>query len=62
MGKIMRFLLDDSGTAEATSIAIFIAAVGILMAAGVAVYYGAASGFFNTAGTTVNGYAARVPK
>ncbi len=61
MKRIIKFLLDETGTAEATTIAIFIAAVGILMAAGVAIYYGGISGFFNTAGTTVNGYAAKVP-
>lgn len=40
MKRIKKFLLDDSGTAEATSTVIMIAAVGILLATGLIAWYG----------------------
>lgn len=51
MQRIKQFLLDDAATAEVTSTVIMIAAVGILLAAGLAVWYGHIEGFFDTAGT-----------
>ena len=47
MERIKRFLVDDSATAEATSTVIMIAAVGILLAAGLTAWYGGIQGFFN---------------
>ena len=61
MKRIKRFVMDDSATAEASSIIILIAAAGILLAVGVALYFNAANDFFNSAGATVDGYAAKVP-
>lgn len=53
MKRIKKFLVDDSATAEATSTVIMIAAVGILLAAGLIVWYGKLQGFFDTAGTNI---------
>jgi hypothetical protein len=55
--RIKKFLLDDSGTAEATSSVIMIAAVGVLLGTGLALYYGYVNGFFTQAGTTYTSYA-----
>jgi ABC-type lipoprotein release transport system permease subunit len=60
MERIKRFLLDDSGTAEATSTVIMIAAVGILLGAALAVYYGSVNNFFTSAGAGADGYAGRI--
>jgi len=60
MERIKRFLLDDSGTAEATSSVILIAAVGILLGAGVALYYGAFTTFFTNAGAGTTAYSGRM--
>jgi Flp pilus assembly pilin Flp len=46
MERIRRFWLDESATAEASSTVIMIAFVGLLLAAGFAVYYGAIQTFF----------------
>jgi hypothetical protein len=62
MERIKRFLLVDSGTAEASSIIIMIAAVGIMLGAGLAIYYGGANGFFNQAGGALDSYAAKIPQ
>ena len=51
MERIKRFLLDDSGTAEATSTIIMIAAAGVLLAAGLILWYGGVNTAFSTAGT-----------
>ena len=51
MEKIKRFLLDEAATAESTSTVVMIAAVGILLAAGLFVWYGHLNAFFDTAGT-----------
>jgi len=51
MKRIKQFLLDESATAELTSTVIMIAAVGILLAAALAVWYGHVNSFFETAGT-----------
>jgi hypothetical protein len=53
MERIKRFLLDDSATAEATSTVIMIAAVGILLAAGLTAWYTGLTGFFNEKATEV---------
>lgn len=53
MNRIKRFFVDDSGTAEATSTVIMIAAVGILLAAGLVTWYGNIQGFFQTAGSNI---------
>ena len=50
MERIKRFFVDERATAEATSTVIMIAAVGILLAAGLIAWYGNLQGFFNTAG------------
>ncbi len=54
MERIKRFLLDDSATAEATSTVVMIAAVGILLAGGLIVWYGQLESFFTTAGGNLN--------
>ena len=54
MESIKRFLLDETATAEATSTVIMIAAVGLLLAAGLVVWYGGINGFFESASTSVN--------
>jgi len=59
MERIKRFFLDDSATAEATSTVIMIAAVGILLAAGLIVWYGRLEGFFNTAGENIESSASQ---
>ncbi len=60
MERIKRFLLDDSGTAEATSSVVLIAAVGILLGAGVALYYGGFTTFFTDANKATTNYAGRM--
>ena len=56
MERIKRFLLDESGTAEATSSIILIAAVGVLLGAGMIAYYAGVNGFFSGAASTYTGY------
>ena len=56
MERIKRFLLDESGTAEATSSIILIAAVGVLLGAGMIAYYAGVNGFFTGASGTYTGY------
>ena len=58
MERIKRFFLDERATAEATSTVIMIAAVGILLAAGLIAWYGTLQSFFTTAGTNMNNAAA----
>ncbi len=57
MERIKRFLLDDSGTAEATSSVILIAAVGILLGAALVTYYGGVNSFFSGSAGTYSAYA-----
>ncbi|MBW1953916.1 MAG: hypothetical protein JRI59_03125 [Deltaproteobacteria bacterium] len=57
MKRIKQFLLDESATAELTSTVIMIAAVGILLAAALAVWYGHVNSFFETAGQGAQGAA-----
>ncbi len=53
MDGLRRFFRDEAGTAEATSTVIMIAAVGILLAAGLIAWYTGLNGAFNTAGSRV---------
>jgi hypothetical protein len=55
--RIKRFLLDETATAEATSTVIMIAAVGLLLAVGIATYYGGITGFFQGTATNFQGAA-----
>jgi Flp pilus assembly pilin Flp len=55
MESIKRFMLDETATAEATSTVIMVAAVGLLLGAGLVAYYGGITGFFNSAATQFNG-------
>jgi hypothetical protein len=58
MNSIKRFFRDEVATAEATSTVIMIAAVGILLAAGLIAWYGGVQNAFTTAGkqiTTLTG-------
>jgi hypothetical protein len=54
MERIKHFLLDEAATAEASSTVIMIAAVGLLLAAGLVIYYSAANLFFSNVGTEIN--------
>ena len=58
MERIKRFLLDETATAEATSTVIMVACVGLLLSAGLVLYYTAIGGFFNSISTTIAGWAA----
>ena len=60
MERIKKFLLDESGTAEATSTVVMVAAVGILLGAALSIYYGAVNGFFTQAGNAATDYAGRM--
>ena len=53
MNSIKRFFRDETGTAEATSTVIMIAAVGVLLAAGLVAWYTGLNTAFNTAGGKV---------
>ena len=53
MERIKRFFMDDSATAEATSTVVMIAAVGLLLAAGLTIWYGGIEQFFTDASTQV---------
>jgi hypothetical protein len=57
MERIKRFFKDETATAEATSTVIMIAAVGLLLGVGIALYYQGITGFFTQAGTNFNGAA-----
>jgi len=54
MNSIKRFFRDEAATAEATSTVIMIAAVGILLAAGLTLWYGGIKSFFTSATTQVS--------
>ena len=47
--RIKKLWKDDSGTAEATSSVVLIAAVGILLGAGMLLYYGGINDFYTSA-------------
>jgi hypothetical protein len=57
MERIKRFLLDDTATAEATSTVIMVACVGLLLSAGLVLYYTSIGGFFNSISTTITTWA-----
>ena len=57
MNSIKRFFRDEAATAESASTVIMIAAVGILLAAGLGLWYGGIQSFFTSAGSNVAGYA-----
>jgi hypothetical protein len=54
MERIKRFFWDETATAEATSTVVMIAAVGLLLAAGLGVWYTGLTNFFTSASTSVN--------
>ena len=54
MERIKRFFRDEAATAEATSTVIMIAAVGLLLAAGLGIWYGGITQFFTDAGASVD--------
>ncbi len=60
MDGIKRFFVDESGTAEATSTVIMIAAAGLLLAAGLYVWYNNLNTFFGSAGTKAAGAASNM--
>lgn len=60
MERIKKFMLDESGTAEATSTVIMVAAVGILLGAALLTYYTSINNFFGSAGAAADGYAGRI--
>ena len=53
MERIKRFFRDETATAEATSTVIMIAAVGLLLAAGLTIWYTGISTFFTNASTQI---------
>ncbi len=55
MNSIKRFFRNEAATAEATSTVIMIAAVGVLLAAGLVAWYTGLNAAFNTAGSRVTG-------
>ena len=56
MERIKRFVLDESATAEASSTVIMIAAVGLLLAVGLVIYYGAMNTFFGDVSSQMEQY------
>ena len=50
MNRIKRFIKDEAAIAEVTSTVVMIAAVGILLAAGLIIWYTGVNTAFNTAG------------
>jgi hypothetical protein len=54
MERIKKFLLDETATAESTSTVVMIAAVGLLLAGGLTVWYGGLTNFFTSAAGSVN--------
>ena len=53
MNSIKRFLFEEKGSSEAVSSVILIAGAGILLLAGIALYYGAFKTFFTTAASRI---------
>ncbi len=54
MERIKRFLVDESGSSEAASSVILIAAVGTLLVGALAIYYGHVNTFFTSVGGTMD--------
>ncbi len=61
MNGLRRFIREETATAEATSTVVMIAAVGILLAAGLFVWYTSLNGAFNTAANSVNQLKSVIP-
>jgi hypothetical protein len=61
MEKMMKFLLDDSGTAESTSTVVMIAFAGIALAAGLTAWYANLSSFFSNAGSGLAAEGSLIP-
>ena len=61
MNSIKRFFRDEAATAEATSTVIMIAAVGLLLAAGLGIWYSGISSFFTGASQQTAGMAEKWP-
>ncbi len=61
MDGLRRFFRDEAATAEATSTVVMIAAVGILLAAGLFVWYTSLNGAYNTAANSVNQLKSVIP-
>ncbi|MGP8051776.1 MAG: Flp family type IVb pilin [Desulfobaccales bacterium] len=61
MNALRRFFREERGTAEATSMVVMIAAVGILLAAGLVVWYTSLNGAYNSAANTVNQLKSVIP-
>jgi predicted negative regulator of RcsB-dependent stress response len=61
MNRIKRFFWDEAATAEATSTVIMIAAVGVLLAAGLVVWYTGLNTALTTAGNQVSGLTNNIP-
>jgi hypothetical protein len=56
-----RFFREETATAETTAMVVMIAAVGVLLVAGLAVWYGALNGSFNTMANSVNTLKSVIP-
>jgi Flp pilus assembly pilin Flp len=54
MNGLRRFFRDEAATAEASSTVIMIAAVGILLAAGLVVWYGGIKSFFTSGSAQIS--------
>ena len=61
MNGLRRFFREETATAEATSMVVMIATVGILLALGLGVWYGALNGSFNTMANSVNTLKSVIP-
>jgi hypothetical protein len=61
MDGLKRFFWDEAATAEATSMVLMIAAVGVLLVVGLAVWYGALNGSFTTMSNSVNSLSSAIP-
>jgi Flp pilus assembly pilin Flp len=55
MNALRRLFREETATAEATSTVVMIAAVGVLLAAGLVAWYTGLNTAFNTAGSKVKG-------
>ncbi len=61
MNRLQRFIREETATAESTSYVVMIAAVGILLAAGLIVWYTSMNTAFNTAANKVNILTNKIP-
>jgi hypothetical protein len=56
--SIKRFWTEEGATAQASTLVIMVALVGLLLAAGVVIYYAATSAFFTGTGGAMDNIAA----